>query len=128
MPRRHDRARPRPVDVELALDRPDEGALQQRGDPDAAQHLENLRVALGEVRPDLFARLDRPHGRPPRLRVTSPTTPGVTENISHRAGAAACDAGHFVWDWGQVVGNVTDLDQSTASVLRVLDLARGRTP
>ncbi|MCW2937021.1 MAG: hypothetical protein JWN00_6 [Actinomycetia bacterium] len=127
MPRRN-RSTRQADRLPAAFDQPAETTppLPSRRDPDAAQHLENLRVALHQAKPEVYARLERPTGGPPRLRVTSPARADASEDVYHRAGAAACDTGHFSWDWGQVIGSVDDLHQAAASVLRVLEL-RGRT-
>jgi hypothetical protein len=129
MPRRnrHSRLADRPAAV---YDQPTEvtPSLPSRRDPDAAQHLENLRVALRQAQPGLFARLERPTGGSPRLRVTSVARAGASKDIYYRAGAATCDTGHFAWEWGQLIGSVADPHQAAAVVLRVLELGGRRTP
>jgi hypothetical protein len=108
-----------------ALDQPEESdhaapALPPRRDPDAAQHLENLRVALAHLDSALFAKLIRPTGRPPFLQVRNPAAGHLSEDVTVKSGAADCDPICFVWSWGQAIGAVTDLEGSAAALRRVL--------
>jgi hypothetical protein len=124
MPRRNHR--PHQIDRSpAAYDQPAEPApapLPLRRDSDAAQHLENLRAALSQVQPELYARLDSSPGHPPRLRVTNPARPESTEDIHHRAGPGC---GDYVWSWAQVIGPTDDPVKAAACVLQVLEI-RGR--
>ncbi|QXJ25876.1 hypothetical protein AGRA3207_007441 [Actinomadura graeca] len=89
-------------------------------DPDEAQQLENLRVTVGRQDPELYAKLVRPAGKPPFLRLLNRAAGDLAEDVSVRAGATACDPSNFLWSWGQVIGPVSDLDGSAASLRKVL--------
>lgn len=115
-----------PIETEIPLDVPSEGdgVLSSCRDPDADQHLENLRAALKILSPELSARLLRTPGRPPFLRVTNTAVESFAENIAVRPGAASCDPAHYLWSWNQPIGSVADPESAAAAVSRVL-AARG---
>lgn len=122
MPRRNRRDTPRHA-YDPDFDAPREAAvLPVRRDTDAAQHLENLRVALKNAQPELYVRLERPTGRPARLRITNPDMPDGSEEIYHRAGSRG---GDYEWSWAQVIGPSNNPDKAAAVVLQVLEI-RGR--
>ncbi|MEV7971165.1 hypothetical protein AB0O34_35005 [Sphaerisporangium sp. NPDC088356] len=111
----------------LDFDRPHERRPTRppRHDPDATQHLENLRAALGQASPGLFVKLERPTGCPPRLRITVPELGELSETIHHLPGQGSEDAGYYAWAWGEVVGPVLRRGETAIAVLRFL-AARGR--
>lgn len=123
MPRRSRRGRlairdlPSPV-----FDQPAETrrSFPNRRDPDAAQHLENLRAALSQKAPELFVKLERPAGYPARLRISHPDSGDASETIHHRAGDNSDVPGHYVWSWGQVLCSAEDPGDAATQVLRVL--------
>jgi hypothetical protein len=122
MPRAHRRAH-RPEGPRV-FDQPNEIAsrLLNDRDGDAAQHLENLRVALKRLHPGLYVRLERPSGRPPHLRVMG--TGSRTSAVFYRVGPDG-GLGHYIGDRGQALAAVGDLEQAGMSVMRALGI-RGR--
>ncbi len=95
-------------------------SLPLRRDPDAAQHLENLRAALSQEAPELFVKLERPAGYPARLRISRPDSGDASETIHHRAGDTSDAPGRYVWSWGQVLCSAEDPSGAATQALRVL--------
>ncbi|MFF5260176.1 hypothetical protein ACFY4C_14595 [Actinomadura viridis] len=124
MPRHHGRTRPRLRARLVPFDRP---AEQQPGETipaeqaDAAQDLENLRVALRAADPGLFVRLVRPHSAPPYLHVNNPAGAGrFAEDIGVRHAAAPGDLDYYVWSWGEEITPVTTPKVAAHRIRKVL--------
>ncbi|MFD0857211.1 hypothetical protein ACFQ07_33720 [Actinomadura adrarensis] len=91
----------------------------------AAQHLENLRLALNDADPDLFVRLVRIKGERPYLHVNNPAGAGrFAEDIGIRHAAATQDTDHYVWSWGEEITPVTTPEIAAVRIRRVLAVHR----
>lgn len=105
-----------------------EGRLSeaQPGHPvSAAQHLENLRLALRDADPELFARLVLNESERPHLHVNNPAGAGrFAEDIGIRQAATAQDSDHYVWSWGEEVTPVTTPEIAAVRIRRVLAVQR----
>jgi hypothetical protein len=92
----------------------------ERHDPDAAQHLENLRAALQQADPAMYARLHRPQGARPRLGVTSGHAQEPVRQIYHRAASDAAAPGTYVWATGEVIGPAADPMLAATALMHAL--------
>jgi len=131
MTRRYHSARHRSRVRDVPLDQPAEREsveVLQDGGADAAQHLENLRVALNIADPTLFVRLVRPRGGPPHLRVNNSVERGqFAEDIGVRTSSVPADADCYVWSWGEEITAVTTPETAAVRIRTVLAIRRQET-
>jgi hypothetical protein len=89
---------------------------------DAAQHLENLQIALHEAAPQMFARLVR-HGPgdAPYLHITNPAAGRLAEDVTVATSEQSDSQDpYYRWSWEESITPVTTPQIAAAKVIKVL--------